>query len=387
MNSLPKVLLVGGPDVDARLDLMQSLKDTFNIAAVGSHPDLQDKFLSAGFSYNNYHLNRRVNPFSDLLSVMQLVALFRKLKPHIVHTFDTKPNVWGRMAARLAGVPIVIGTVTGLGSTLGNGSLKSQAIGEVYKKLQTLACHFADLTIFQNHDDANLFITTGVVSSKKTRIILGSGVSTDFFSPERFSQTERLRLRQELGVQPDEILVTMVSRVIRSKGVLDFAAAAKAIGKDHSKARFLLIGSEDKDSLDALKPAELAALKRDVIWPGPRGDIAAILATSDIFVLPSAYPEGIPRVLLEGASMGLPIVTTNSPGCKEVVENGINGFLVPVRDTAALIKAIQELILQPDLRKQFGALSRQYAMKRFDLSVVMEQTRSTYQQLLSYKFL
>lgn len=385
MPSLPKVLLVGGPDVDARIDLMHRLKHTFEIGALGSHPTLRDKFISEGFIYYSYYLNRRMNPISDLVTIGQLVALFRKTKPQIIHTFDTKLNVWGRLAAKLAGVPIIIGTITGLGSTLGNGSLKSQLISWIYKQLQTIACRQSDLTIFQNHDDARLYIETGVISKQKTKIILGSGVSTDYFSPERFSETEKVQIRHELGIQSDAILVTMVSRVIRSKGVIEYAAAAKNISADHSKVRFLLIGQEDKENQDVLNSTELGELKQSVIWPGPKSNIAAVLASSDIFVLPTAYAEGIPRVLLEAASIGLPIITTQSPGCNEVVEDGVNGFLVPVGDGDALGKAILKLIQQPELRKRFGTVSRHQAITNFDLAVVTAQTRSAYQQLLANK--
>ncbi len=386
MSSLPKVILVGGPDVDARLELMHCLKDSFEMGAIGSHTALRDKFISEGFTYYSYNLNRRMNPISDLVTIGQLIILFRKTKPQIIHTFDSKLNVWGRLAAKIAGVPIIIGTITGLGSTLSNGSLKSEIISWIYKQLQTMACRQSDLTIFQNHDDAHLYIESGIVSKQKTKIILGSGVSTADYSPERFSETEKVQIRDELGIQSDDILVTMVSRVIRSKGVIEYAATAKNINADHPRVRFLLIGPEDKENRDVLNSTELAELKKHVIWPGPKSNIAAILASSDIFVLPSAYAEGIPRVLLEAASIGLPVITTQSPGCTEVVEDGVNGFLIPVSDEDALGKAILKLIQQPELRKRFGAVSRQKAIKKFDLSVVTAQTSSTYQELLADQF-
>lgn len=384
-SPLPKVVLVGGPDVDARLDLMHCLKDAFDISALGSHFALHDKFLAEGFDYNAYHLSRQVNPLSDLLTLGHLVSIFRRLNPQIVHTFDTKPDVWGCLAARLAGVPIIIGTSTGLGSLYGSDSLKTRLIWSGYQRLQTLACRISDLTIFQNHDDAHYFITNRMISEQKTKVILGSGVRTDLFAPARVSEKERVRLRDEWGFQVGEIVVTMISRVIRSKGVLEFMTAAQHVGTCHPNIRFFLVGPEDEDSFDRLSTEELTQLKQIVTCSGPRRDIPSVLAISDIFVLPSAYREGIPRVLLEAASMGLPLVTTDSPGCNEVVENGVNGFLVPVRDIAALSQAILHLIEQPQLRQRFGQASRQRAVQRFDFSVVAAQTRSVYQQLLARK--
>jgi N,N'-diacetylbacillosaminyl-diphospho-undecaprenol alpha-1,3-N-acetylgalactosaminyltransferase len=131
-----------------------------------------------------------------------------------------------------------------------------------------------------------------------------------------------------------------------------------------------------------LTPDELERLKHKVTWTGPRQDVPVVLSISDIFVFPSAFPEGIPRVLLEAASMGLPIVTTKSAGCEDVVEDNLNGFLIPVRDAMALSCAILTLVDQPELRKRFGRISRQRAMEQFDLTLIAEQTRRMYNQLL-----
>lgn len=385
-RSLPKVILVGGPDVDARLELMHSLEDDFNVSALGSLPTLQDRFLAEGFDYSAYHLRRRVNPLSDLWTVGQLVLILQKLRPQIVHAFDTKPGVWACIAARLAGVPIVIATVTGLeGSLSDSDSLKTQLIKSVYQRLRTLACHVSDLTIFQNHDDVRKCIASGIVSRQKTKVILGSGVSTDLFARTRVSDGERARLRHELGIQPDQVVVTMISRVMRSKGVVEFMTAARAVRLAYPHVCFLLVGPEEVESSDRLNSAELTELKRTVHWPGPRRDIPAVLAVSDIFVLPTAYGEGLPRVLLEAASMELPIVTSDSPGCNEVVEDGVNGFLTPEKDAEAVKQAILRLIEQPGLRHRFGRVSRERVVERFEISIIASQTRSVYRQLLACK--
>lgn len=382
MSSNPKILLVGGPDVDARLELMHSLKDKFELGAMGSEPNLEEKFSADGFRYYNYPLARGVNPFVDLLSFARLFWYFRTLKPHIVHTFDTKPGVWGRLAARLAGVPVVIGSLPGLGSLYVNDSLPRRVIRSIYQQLQKLACRYSDLTIFQNNDDAEYFKQQGLVSPNKVMVIPGSGVNTRVFASNRVQRDKQVQLREEFGFLPGDVVVTMISRVIRSKGVLEFMAAARAIKKEFPKIRFLLVGPEDKDNLDRLSVEELAQLKQHVLWTGARQDVPDILGMSDIFVLPSAYREGIPRVLLEAASMGLPIVTTNSPGCKEVVENGENGYLVPVRDADALKEAILRLIAEPELCRVFGQVSRQRAVERFEITVIADQTSNLYRQMI-----
>ena len=195
----------------------------------------------------------------------------------------------------------------------------------VYERLQTFGCSVADITIFQNRDDARQFVAAEVVSPERTAVIAGSGVATDLYAPSQLSVAERDRLRRELSFEPDAIVVSMVGRGIRSKGLLEFMAAAQEVRDSHPNARFLLVRADDNESLDRLSSEELTELRQALTWPGPRRDIPTVLAVSNIFVFPSAYPEGVPRVLLEAASMGLPIVTTDSPGCREVVEYGVNG--------------------------------------------------------------
>jgi glycosyltransferase involved in cell wall biosynthesis len=383
MSSLPKILLVGGPDVDARLELMRSLSSYFEIGALGSLPNLHEKFVREGFGYDSYILNRGANPLKDLKTLLQLISIFRKFKPQIVHTFDTKPCVWGRLAARLAGVPVVVGTLPGLGSLYVDESLGSRIVRYIYQGLQRLTCRVSDLTIFQNQDDAQQFMKSGIVASQKTRVILGSGINTNLFSAAQVNETTKIRLKAELKIQSDEIVITMISRIIRTKGVLDFMQSALEMHKSNPRLHFLLVGEEDKESIDRLSAEEICHLKQAVNWSGPRNDIPAILAITDIFVLPSTYREGIPRVLLEAASMELPIITTNSPGCKEVVENEMNGFLIPAHSTSTLSSAIRRLVEAPELRHRFGQVSRQRAVHEFDISVISGQIRDVYQHFIS----
>ena len=385
MKSLPRVLLTGGPDIDARFELMHHLSDSFDISALGSSPELRPSFLAEGFDYTTYRLNRKFNPLFDLLTLGQLVLILRKLDPQIVHTFDSKPGVWARLAARLAGIPIIIGTLPGLGSLYTNDRLKTRIIRSAYEKLQVIASRVSDVTVFQNSEDARHFVGSGIIPRHKTAIILGSGVSTAEYSPSSVSESERDKAISELGVRPDAIVVCMIGRLLRSKGVLDFAAAARWVRNRYSNTQFILVGPDDRESVDRLKPKELSQLRQQLGWRGPRQDIPAVLALSDIFVFPTAYREGIPRVLLEAASMGLPIVTTNSPGCREVVQDGVNGLLVRAHDADALGQAIIHLIEQPELRRRFGRQSRQQAVERFDISVVAEETRSLYQELWARK--
>lgn len=382
MSTKPKVILVGSIDIDARLELMHSLSTDFDIRALGSSETLYEKFRAEGFEYTYYPLSRKANPLSDVMTLTRLFFIFRKLKPDLIHAFDTKPCVWARIAARLAGVPIIIGTLPGLGSLYVNESFINRLIRSVYQTLQKIACGLSDLTMFQNKDDAEQFVKDRIVSAQKVMVIPGSGVSTEMFSQTQVPNAEKAALKNELQIQPETLVITMISRIIKTKGVFEFMDAAREIKNCNSKVHFLLVGPVDNESLDRLNDSELEQLKQVVHWIGPRRDVRNILAISDVFVLPSAYREGIPRVLLEAASMGLPIVTTDSPGCREVAEPGINGFLVPLYDARALSHAISQLVEKPELRQQFGNVSRQRAVDEFDSLKIADRTRAKYRQLL-----
>ncbi len=379
----PRVLLVGGSDVDARLALMGHLRDEFELGAVGSDPGLAARFEAAGFPYASYPLGQgRVSPLDDLRAVASLARIFRTRRPDLVHAFDTKPGVFGCLAARLAGVPASVATVTGLSFLYGSRRLGTRLVWASYKRLQALACRVSDATVFQNREDASLFVAERMLSREKVRIILGSGVATDVFDPARIPSDARRAVRAELGIGAGELVVTMVSRVIRSKGVLELTAAARAIARERPDVRFVLIGPRETESMDRLSDAEVAELRQVLTWPGPRRDVPAVLAVSDVVTLPTAYREGLPRVLLEAGAMGLPLVTTDSAGCNEVVEDGVNGFLVPVGDAAALTAALRRLVEDPALRLRFGEKSRERILKHFDLTAIAAATRELYRGLL-----
>jgi glycosyltransferase involved in cell wall biosynthesis len=359
---------------------MERLSGDFDVCAVGTEPRLAATFASNGLRYRSYRMSRGVNPLLDLYAVWQLARIFRSERPSVVHTFDSKPGVWGRLAARIAGVPVVIGTLPGLGSLYAAPSWKGRLVRLAYEPLQKLACRLADVTTLQNEDDAREFERRRVVSPSRMRIIRGSGVQTDVFAPTESEPgwASAPGLEASIGV-------VMISRVVRSKGVLEFAAAARAAQRADRAIRFVLVGQDDPESLDSLTPVELDEVRDSVMWLGPRDDVKEILAAADIFVLPSYYREGVPRVLLEAASMGLPLVAADVPGSRDVVEHGVNGFLVPPRNSTAITEAVLRLAESPTLRLRFGERSRERAVSQFDLVRVAARIASLYRELLRAK--
>jgi glycosyltransferase involved in cell wall biosynthesis len=372
--------------VDQRLDLMVALASRFDLEAAGTAPEVAERFTEAGFHFHYYPLSRTLDPLSDLQSLAALVRLTRRLRPDIVHAYATKPSVWARIAARLAGTPVVVGTLPGLGSLFTSDRPRVRATRWAYLQLQRLACGWSDLTVFQNENDRAEFVRRRLVSSRRSTVIIGSGVDTDRFRPrvdERRREAEALR--SSLGIGPDSVVVSMISRVIRPKGVQEYAGAAERTHLERPGTTFLLVGPDDRDSVDRLAENELRELSHSVRWLGERDDVGTILAASDVFVLPSYYREGVPRVLMEAAASGLPIVTTDAPGCESTVEEGRNGFLVPPRDVGALVEAIRRLVDDPELRRRFGEASRDLAVDRFDLAIVATRTAEHYWRLLEQR--
>lgn len=380
-----RVVFVGGPDVDARIPLMLLLRPHFNFVAVGSNTELKDKFSSKGFDYYTYPLNRSINPLADIQTFIRLTSTIQRIKPHIVHTFDTKPGVWGRLAAKIAKTPIIIGTLPGLGSLYSTKKFYARMVKMLYEPLQKYASNVSDITIFQNQTDLQDFVRQGIVRSESAWVIAGSGVDTNVFKPTVGSLEETNRLRNDLGIPKDALVVTMIGRIIRSKGVMEFVDAARYITSIHPHVKFLLVGSVDSGNYDQLTATEFNFLQRNVIWLGYRSDIKNILEVSNIFVLPTYYREGIPRVLLEAASIGLPIITTDTPGCNDIVHDKVNGFLISSRDTEALVNSLEKLVVDTNLRNELGKSSRQRAVEHFDITVIAEQTRLLYLQLLAQK--
>jgi len=384
-NKIIKIAYIGGPDLLLRLSLIKLLiHKNYKVFVIGSSKKEKESFEREGISYYYYYLNRKFSVISDIKSSFQLYKILKKEKPYCIHAFDTKPTVLGRIAAKIAGVPVIIGTIPGMGSLFSEHTFTNKIFRIFYIIAQKIACGLSDLTIFQNSDDLNFFISKHIISPSKATIIKGSGVDIEKFSPENL-QTEKLqKTKAELGLNSKKIKIFMISRLVKYKGIKDFLEAAKILKSKYQNVDFFLVGPKD-NTVAAFPLEEVKKYANVVKYTGPRNDIPEILYFADIVVLPTYYREGIPRILLEAASMRKPIVTTNIPGCREIVNDGINGFLVPPKDSVALAKTIEKLILNDNLRKQMGKISRERVIKEFSLDIVFKQTLNFYKKLSKTK--
>jgi lipopolysaccharide/colanic/teichoic acid biosynthesis glycosyltransferase/glycosyltransferase involved in cell wall biosynthesis len=313
---------------------------------------------------------------ADLVTAREFARLCRRLRPDIVHTHNPKPGVYGRIGARLAGVPVVVNTVHGLYAQP-EDTLARRAV--VYG-LERLAASFSDAELVQNPEDLPVLRRLGIPDDRLH--LLGNGVDLTRFDPEAHSDA-REAVRRELGVGSDEVVVGLVGRLVREKGYREVFEAAREVRADHPQVRFLVVGPPDLDKADAISQDELdrAAAEAGVTFLGLRDDVERLYPAMDLYVLAS-HREGFPRSAMEAAAMGLPVIATDIRGCRQVVDDGANGLLVPVRDAARLAAAIASLIEHPDRLRRMGQVSRRRAVAEFDDRQQVARTLETYARLL-----
>jgi glycosyltransferase involved in cell wall biosynthesis len=311
------------------------------------------------------------NPREQARSILSLVQLYRRLRPHLVHHVTVKPVLYGSFAARLAGAPGVVNAISGLGYLFAEERRRG-----VLRRL-TEAAYRAALrgartrTIFQNPEDRDAFVHQGLVRKERTVLIRGSGVDC-----------ARFRVRPEPEGEP---VVVLPARMLWEKGVGVFVEAARLLRARYPKARFVLVGMVDPDNPTGVPAAEIEDWVRSgvVEWWGHRTDMPEVFAEASLVALPTHYKEGLPKALLEAAACGRALIATDIPGCREIVRHGINGLLVPPQDAPALADAIASLLSCPAERARYGVASRRIAETEFAEPIVVDQTLALYGELLT----
>lgn len=355
-----------------RLPLAVAAKDAgYDVAVVTHVNDHAETIRRSGIRLIPFNLSRRgMNILPELATVARLVMLYRSEKPDLVHHVAMKPVLYGSLAARLSDVPRVVNALGGLGYVFTSGQTKARflrpVIGSAFRGLLNSR---RSRLVLQNPDDHALFIRKRIINEERIRLIRGSGVDTAAFS----------RIPEPSGIP----VVVLASRMLWDKGVKEFVEAAAKLKNLGIDARFILVGDTDPHNPSAIPNEQLNLwhTKKMIEWWRRRDDMPAVFGQSHIVCLPS-YREGLPKVLIEAASCGRPIVTTDTPGCREVVRNEENGLLIPVRNAAALADALQLLIEKPELRKKMGTKGREIAVNEFAVEKVISETMVVYGELL-----
>ena len=327
---------------------------------IGMAPEegFEQALQTLGAQYQSIPLRRNgMNPVEDLKTLRFLSKKIAELKPDVVFSYTAKPVIYGSLAAGYAGIKHIYSMITGLGYAFAGATWKQRLTAFFLTHLYRRAAHFNNCLIFQNPDDLAMFLDLRIVrDEEKTAIVNGSGVDI-----EKFSYTEAC-------LQPVSFL--LIARLIWDKGIREYVEAARLLKKRYPQVRFRILGPLDKNphaiTSDTVRRWEADGI---VEYLGRTDDVRPYLKESSVYVLPS-YREGTPRSVLEALSIGRPVVTTDAPGCRETVIDGLNGYLVPVKDAERLAVAMEKLITDPGLILNMGKESRRIAVEKYDVRKV-----------------
>ena len=296
-----------------------------------------------------------INPVKDLIFLIRLVWWFRVLQPDVILAYTIKPVIYGSLAAHLAGVRVTYSIITGLGYAFSGGTIKRRIVNGLVTRLYRAALKTNSTVFFQNPDDLMLFVSLHIVKERNATLINGSCVDIRYYA------------QAPVDTRP---IFLMITRLLRDKGVVEYAEAAREVKSSHPHAVFRLLGPLDSNP-SAISRSEVGAWQQEgmIDYLGTADDVRPFLRNASVYVLPS-YREGTPRSVLEAMAMGRPIVTTDAPGCRETVVDGENGFLVPVKDAKALAAAMERFITDPQLIDRMGKRSREIAEEKYDVENV-----------------
>jgi glycosyltransferase involved in cell wall biosynthesis len=320
-----------------------------------------------GLPWHELRLTRSgTNPLSEAVALASMARLYRRVRPSVAHHVTSKPVLYGTVAARAAGVPAVVNAISGMGHIFARGGgLARRAVGAGYG---VALRHPRMRVLFQNGADRDMFLARRWARPQQAVLIPGSGVDTELFVPGPGGAAAPV--------------VVFPARMLTTKGLMEFVEAARILRARGAAGRFVLVGEPDPDNPASVRLDQLRAWDAEgtVEYWGRRSDMPAVLAGADVACLPS-YHEGMPKSLIEAASCGLPIVTTDVPGCRDVVRHGDNGLVVPVRRAPELADALQTLLADAGLRHRMGRRGRERALAEFAMEHVVAQLLGVYAEL------
>jgi glycosyltransferase involved in cell wall biosynthesis len=343
-----------------RKGLINSLIETNStVIVLAPYDEYVSKLDKLGCSFLNLKMDTKgKNPLFEINNLFNLHNHIKKINPDVILSFTIKPNIYSALSARLLKIPILI-NITGLGDGFSQDNL--------VKKILIIVCRFSfkkvDTVFFQNIDDKNLFLNNKIVSKQVSFNLPGSGADLEYFQP-----------LPKTILKPNNIIFCMITRLLWEKGIEEYIDAIRIIKKKYNNIIFQLIGKIDDNSKKSINPIDIKNWTKEglINYLGFSDDIRQEIRNVDCLVLPSYYREGVPRSLIEGISMGKPIITTNHIGCKEVVNNDENGYLCEIKNVESLANALEKFILLPEkLREQMSFNSRAKAIKEFDEKIVI----------------
>jgi len=377
-RAIMKVLLFANTDwylYNFRLPLAKEIRNRGHEVVFLSPPgEFGKKLQAAGFRWITINMNRRsLNIFSEFSVLGRLMVIVRLECPDIIHLFTIKCVIYGSLIARYLHIPARINAVAGMGYIYSNTGLKARLLRPLVSRLMKFALGGDGARlILQNNQDLETFVNLGLIKRSNIKLIRGSGVDTTRFTPPdvRLDGTTR---------------VLLATRLLWDKGVKEFVEAAYLLKKKKLNIEFLIAGTPDEGNPDAVPLSQIEEWRESGLVKilGHVDNMADLLKKVDICVLPTSYGEGVPRILIEAAATGLPIVATDTAGCREIVEHEKTGLLVTEKDSAALALSIQRLHENKNLQLNLGKNGRKRAVLEFDEALVIENTLNVYKDVLS----
>ena len=349
------------------MGLLKALQNEgYKIIAIAPKDDYSEKLEALGFEYHEIKMNNKgTNPLEDVKLMWDFYTLYKKLELDVILQYTIKPNIYGSMAARMLGIP-VISNISGLGTVFLDDGFSSK----VARFLYGVALKSPKKVFYQNSHDRELFIDSKLVEESKTDLLPGSGIDTKKFAP------------MQVPRKSDEVSFLFIARLIKDKGIGEFIEAARVLAKENTVKCYIL-GDYYEGNPTAITKVQMQKWEEEdmVIYLGVSDDVAVHIASVDCVVLPS-YREGLSRVLLEAASMAKPLITTNVPGCKEVVDDGVNGYVCEVKNSDSLTEAMQRMLALSDLeRQEMGKKGREKVIAQFDEKLVIDKYKEALLQI------
>ncbi len=353
-----------------RLGLIEALQEEgYMVYALAPKDKYVVKLEEIGVECIDIFINNKgTNPFEDIRTIWEYYKIYKKVKPDVALHYTIKPNIYGTIGAKLAGVKVV-NNISGLGRVFLDDSISSRIARSLYK----IALKFSSKVFFQNPYDRELFIDHRLVKKDKTSILAGSGIDTKKFIP----------LPKE--IQDDKFRFLFIARLIEDKGIMEYVKSAKEILNKYENVEFLILGAFYFENPTAITKEQVKAWEGEgiVTYLGVSDSVQDYIKESDCVVLPS-YREGLSRVLLEAFSMAKPIITTDTAGCKDVVDDGIDGFLCEVKSSHSLAEAMKKMLgLSEFERKEMGQRGREKVISKFDEKIVIDSYKKVLSNILN----
>ena len=349
-----------------RIDMMKSfLEEGYEVVAVGEAPEEQwaAQFEELGIRYRSIPVQRNgMNPLRDMKTLGALCRLLKEEKPDKIFAYQAKTVIYGGIAARLCGIKEVYPLIAGVGSVFLGDGLKRKLVRTILVNEYRIGMKKAPNIFFQNSDDLKVFTDNRIVSKEKAVMLHGSGVNIEKFVPTEL---------------PENVSFLCISRLIRDKGVCEYLDAAREIHKRHPEVRCVLVGPYDTN-ISAIKPEDVQPYIDDgsIEYVGEQKNVCPYLQGCTAYVLPS-YHEGTPKTVLEAMACGRPTITTDAPGCRETVTDGVNGYLVPVKNVAAIVDAMEKIVSDPEKTAQMAENARVIAEKKYDVNKINMKIKQT----------